>query len=443
MCLLAIGVLTAAGALPLAAAEKPAAWWKFDAGAAGEAFNPWSPEGKRGGALALTGVGGVAVGEIGAFDALTVALWVRTDTLAHAFTALVDCDGWGPTQMHFQFADDGWVEFSVNGNKPVDTFSEAAPGAKAGTWNHVAVIYDSKAKAVRFYVNGKPDKAVAYRSSGPVRLGPLHLGAWDREPRFLCGRLDDVRIWGRALDDAAIAKVLAGDELKDGLEAWWRMDEKEGTKVADSSGKGRDGTLTAAGGGTTADSVGGAADEVRGKFKCVPGVAGKAMRFDGATTVVRKAAGAPKLNPDGFSIEAWVALASYPRGTGVIVQQQQARRGYLLGLDKEGHFNLQFALAREWKECFSLGPVPLGKWAHLAATYSPDSGINLYLNGRNAGNLVLLGPLWFAEDADLVIGQGLDGLLDDLVIHNAQLSPQEVLKHYEAGKSAPEPALAP
>lgn len=88
-------------------------------------------------------------------------------------------------------------------------------------------------------------------------------------------------------------------------------------------------------------------------------------------------------------------------------------------------------------------PLPPGKWAHVAATYSPDNGINVYVNGRREGNLVLLGPVWFAEGADLVIGRSLDGLLDDLVIHNAELGPKEVLRHYEAGKSAPEPALAP
>jgi len=53
-------------------------------------------------------------------------------------------------------------------------------------------------------------------------------------------------------------------------------------------------------------------DEVRGFHKFVDGVAGKALRFDGqTTTVVRSAVKNPRI--DGpFSVEARVALQTYP-----------------------------------------------------------------------------------------------------------------------------------
>ena len=149
------------------------------------------------------------------------------------------------------------------------------------------------------------------------------------------------------------------------------------------------------------------------------------------------------MNPDGFSIEAWVALPAYPKSGCTIVGQEQGRKGYALCLDAEGYFDLQFALGREWKTTVSLKKVPLGKWVHIAGAYSPDSGVNLYMNGENVGNLMLLGPVWFAEDTDLVIGRSFNGLLDDLVIHRAALGEKEAAKHYEAGKSAPPPAFAP
>lgn len=440
---LLIGILLAGLAAGLAAAEKPVAWWKFDAASAGRAPNLWTADGKVGGALALGGGAYVEVPAIGSADALTVALWVRPDALGQALSSLFMCNGWDRAAVHFQFAGDGRAEFSVNGSRPVDAFSEAVPGKKAGAWSHLAVAYDPAAKKARFYVDGKRDKEAAYKSAVPVKLGAARLGAWDGEARPLAGRIDDVRIYSRALDDAAVAKVAAGEEVKDGLEAWWRMDEKEGTKVADASGKGRDGLLVAAGAGSTTDSVSGVADEVRGTVKLAPGIVGKAVRLDGGTCVVRKAAQAPKLNPDAFSIEAWVALAAKPRAAAAIVEQREGRRGYVLAVDREGCLNLQFALGSEWKECVSLRPVPLGKWTHVAATYTPESGVNLYIDGRNVGNLVLLGSLLFAGGADLVVGRGLDGLLDEVVIHNAELSPAEVEKHFDAGKAAPAPVFAP
>jgi hypothetical protein len=442
--MLAIGAVLAAGAATLGAAEKPVAWWKFDAASAGQAPNLWTADGNRGGALALRGGEYVEVPAIGSADALTVALWVRPDALGQAFSGLFMCNGWDTSAVHFQFTGDGRAEFSVNGSRPVDAFSEAAPGKKTGAWSHIAVAYDAAAKKVRFYVDGKRDKEIEYTKAVTVKLPAARLGAWDREARPLAGRIDDVRIYSRALDDAAVAKVAAGEEVKDGLEAWWRMDEKEGTKVADASGKGRGGVLVCGGGaGSTVESVSGAADEVRGTVKLAPGIVGKAMRLDGSASIIHKAAQAPKLNPDAFSIEAWLALAAKPRAAATIVEQREGRRGYVLAMDGEGCLNLQFALGREWKECVSLKALPVGKWAHVAATYTPESGVNLYIDGQNVGNLVLLGSLLFAEDMDLVVGRSLDGLMDEVVIHNAELRPSEVRKHFEAGKAAAAPDFAP
>ena len=254
------------------------------------------------------------------------------------------------------------MEFSVNGATPVDAFSAAEPGKKAGAWSHLAVAYDAAAKKVRIYVDGKLDKEADYKKAVPVKLGAARLGAWDGEARPLAGRIDDVRLYSRALDAAAVAKVAAGEEVKDGLQAWWRMDEKEGMKVADASSKGRDGVLVCGGVGSTVESVSGAADEVQGAAKFVTGVVGKAMRLDGGTSVVHKAAQAPKLNPDAFSIESWIALPAKPRAAATIVEQRQGRRGCVLAVDGEGRLNLQFALGREWKECVSLKALPVGKW---------------------------------------------------------------------------------
>jgi hypothetical protein len=62
----------------------------------------------------------------------------------------------------------------------------------------------------------------------------------------------------------------------------------------------------------TPDSVSDTEDAIGGSFQSVPGVSGKALRFDGYTTSVRVASEqAPKLG-QAFSVEAWVALNTYP-----------------------------------------------------------------------------------------------------------------------------------
>ena len=96
---------------------------------------------------------------------------------------------------------------------------------------------------------------------------------------------------------------------------------------------------------------GAAVDELRGFHKYVDGVAGKALRFDGQTTaVVRPAAKMPRIG-GAFSVEAWVALQTYPWTWCAIANQEKDRRaGYFFGVDPEGRFGLQVASSGGWQE---------------------------------------------------------------------------------------------
>ena len=87
---------------------------------------------------------------------------------------------------------------------------------------------------------------------------------------------------------------------------------------------------------------GSAADEVRGYHRYVDGVSGRALRFDGQTTaVVRAAAKFPRIG-GAFSVEAWVALQTYPWTWCAVANQEKDRRaGYFFGVDPEGRFGLQ------------------------------------------------------------------------------------------------------
>jgi len=80
--------------------------------------------------------------------------------------------------------------------------------------------------------------------------------------------------------------------------------------------------------------------------------------------------------------------------------------------------------------------APVGKWSHLAYVADPASGISVYLNGLLAGTNPNYIPLPRA-----VIG-GWDTanmLLDEVVLYDRALSPNEVLGH-AAGVGIPEPA---
>jgi hypothetical protein len=186
-------------------------------------------------------------------------------------------------------------------------------------------------------------------------------------------------------------------------------------------------------------------DGVRGFRKTVDGVAGQALRFDGQTTaVVRAAAKMPHLG-GAFSVEAWVALQNYPWTWCAVVNQEKDRRaGYLFGIDPEGRFGLQLAVNGRWQECRSNAGLPLYAWHRILGAFDPVSGLKLYLNGRLVGEAAVSGSPLFAPDADVWIGRNqtplglteeirvvapvafsFDGIIDEVRLYDAALSPSE------------------
>jgi hypothetical protein len=179
-------------------------------------------------------------------------------------------------------------------------------------------------------------------------------------------------------------------------------------------------------------------DEIRGFQKFVPGVAGNGLRFDGQTTaVIRGASKAPRLG-GAFSIEAWVAVQTYPwTWCAVVNQEKDHQAGYFFGIDPEGRFGLQVAVDGQWRESRSTVKLPLYAWNHLVAAFDPASGIKLYLNGTLVGETKISGTPRFAPEADLWIGRNqtplglseeikvvapvafsFDGILDEIRIHD-------------------------
>lgn len=205
-------------------------------------------------------------------------------------------------------------------------------------------------------------------------------------------------------------------------------------------------------------------DSVRGYAKFVPGVSGTALRFDGQTTsLVRAAAGAPRLG-GAFTIEAWAAIQAYPwTWCAVVNQEKDHKAGYLFGIDPEGFFGLQLAVGGEWQECRSDVRLPLYSWNHLAAAFDASSGITLYLNGKAAGRKPLTGKPSFAPQSDLWLGRNLtplglsqevkvvaevaysfDGIIDEVRIHDRSLRPEEIrATHAALAPSGPAPLRPP
>lgn len=230
---------------------------------------------------------------------------------------------------------------------------------------------------------------------------------------------------------------------EDGPIVWWALNEAEA--------------------GATPDTPSGIRDMIKGRFTQVEGIEGKAVRFDGFTTViVREPEKAPALYDD-FTLEAWVALAAYPwNWVPVAAQEENEEAGYYFGIGPGGETGLHLAVDGKWTSCLSDKPISLRTWTHIAAVFDSGQGITLYIDGEKAGTQQIQGKMTPALAQALLVGMNrekrmpshpvrtfgtrpawfsLDGILDEIKIFNRALSAEEISNAAASVKPEAEPDI--
>jgi hypothetical protein len=309
-----------------------------------------------------------------------------------------------------------------------------------GAWHHIAGVYREHG-GVEVYLDGKLTGQLAAEGRVPTAtgvdllIGRHNYGAW-----VFDGIIDEVKIHGRALSAAEIAAAASTSPPKAGpkfpepsktgpvdptLEAWWRFDEGKGSK--------------------TVDAATGATDVIE-RPTWVAGSTNTGLLLDGTKGWVRRAASdAPPVTPD-FTIEAWVAVEDYSKGWVPIVNQHRPpNAGFFFGVNEAGLFGLHVAVGGEWHVCNSDVTIPRNRWVHLAGIYSAGGGIRLYIDGQLTGGQGVTGPVPTADDVDLLIGKHnqseavLNGIIDEVKIHNRALSGMDLVILAAVGTPATEP----
>jgi len=188
------------------------------------------------------------------------------------------------------------------------------------------------------------------------------------------------------------------------------------------------------------------------------GVSGTALEFDGYQTVVAlPAAQAPKIQGGDLTLEGWFALGAYPWNWAPIVQQGDDD-GYFLGVDAHGYPGFMVKVGGKWHTLTVPNQPPytdanhlaLFRYYHVAGTYSRTDGMmRLYVNGQEvASNPAGPGGVQ-TVNADVRIGKagilrlptealhdtlpsdfGLDGLIDEVKIHNVALNASQLAESY-------------
>ena len=224
---------------------------------------------------------------------------------------------------------------------------------------------------------------------------------------------------------------------------------------------------------------------IRGLTGFVPGVEGKAIKFDGFSSYVEGSLFLESEEeeeeeeievPESITLEAWVSLGAYPWNWAPILTIGKYKvTGFYFGINSRGCAGFHVSDATSvWHECNApvnlktRAGMELHKWYHVVGTYDPQDGLAIYVNGELAGtyndfefdygiaysnleegfrigmNREDLPPTDPIRDwATYPSRYSLDGIVDELKIYKVALGQDEIKKLYNSTTPENEPQFAP
>lgn len=427
-------------------------WWKLDESEGSNASdssgnnlvaklmgNPqWQPSGgKVGGALQFDGVDdSVETDYATDLPVWTVAVWVNSPAAPSSEVPSGPVHRQQNYQMNWNHTSDdfrGAAGVSVEGQWHAASFGKL----EADTWYHLTATYDGEnLKAFKDSVlittnsapSGKPDAESA----------SLKFGRHSAFTDYFRGTIDDVRIYSCALNEADVAALYSGEDLpvevvkvtlkapekpqekRRKLVAWWKLDETEGSNVADSSGNNLAGTVVG-----------------NPQWQPAGGKVGGALHLDGDGDYVGIEDELALDITDAITVAAWVKVNAFDKDFQAIVTKGDSAwrlqrftntncmEFACSGVDAEG---------TQWGNIGGSATVSDGQWHHVAGVYDGEK-LYIYVDGALDNSKQASGTI-ATNDHSVLIGANAEkpdedyrtwnGLIDDVCVFNYALSADEV-----------------
>jgi hypothetical protein len=161
----------------------------------------------------------------GTYAALTLACWVKVDSVDKKYNSLLLTDGYESGEPHWQIFDNGSLMFSIGyaapGEKRITAKTNQTYYSKPvftadslGRWHHLAVTYDNAAGTAVQYFDGQEvgrEVSALHQPGLPIVFGSCELGNWGVPTqghqfpiRTLNGAIDEFAIYQSALSTAEI-----------------------------------------------------------------------------------------------------------------------------------------------------------------------------------------------------------------------------------------------
>ncbi|MEO3927716.1 LamG domain-containing protein [Micromonosporaceae bacterium B7E4] len=398
---------------------KPVGAWRFDgdttddAGtaeltvAAGPRYGT-DRHGRAGGALEVGGdntrcavTGGPPVDTA---DSFTLAAWVRIDNYTTgAGQTIFAMPGSGGSNVKLMLNAKGTL-WSVSRHSQGtgaqaywDQATAPVSGVGAGSWVHLAGVYDAPAERLRIYVDGALAGSGQVTFDPPTGTGRMGVGCGFGGSPFeaIHGAVDDAVAVQQVLTSGQIAALAATNEgLSAGTRAWWPLRQQY---AAEQSGHGPQ--------LSTLDSASWVADQ--------HGRANSALAFDGNTCPTAERV--PVRTDGSFTTSAWVYLdPAHTTGHSRVFSLHGSRHFAAMlkynPTTARWDFSVTDADDTAATGASVGGAATPGRWTHLAVTVNADTRrIALYVNGALAAEKTVGFALWRATELVLGCGGTADG----------------------------------
>ncbi len=320
-------------------------------------------------------------------------------------------------------------------------------------WRHVVLVYNYSSGSLLLYYDGvsvndySPVSSATYRANDVG--GAWEIGRWYGNNYYLNGKIDDVRVYNRALSADEVKRLYnmgastkinksLTNSLTSGLVGYWTFDG------ADISGAA---ALDKSPVGTNIGTITGAAKTI--------GKLGQGLSFNGTSDYISVANESnfdfDKSNP--FTISGWIYRKSSNTFDNIFSKFDGTTnyRGYGLYFNNSGsnylYGTVNYGPTNDGIYVYTTSAISNNRWTHVTMTYDGSvqaSGVKLYFDG-------VLQPM-FTDENDLVgasilnntnpsigldvVGSSnyFDGSLDDVRVYSRALSASEIQRLYNMGR---------
>jgi hypothetical protein len=436
--------------------------------------------GKKGKALDFDGTDDfIALGNPSALNIVgqvTLSAWVNFNS----FPTSNNCGGGFYCGVIFEKGYDGSVEgyslrYSSQGGSRLEMLSYSGVTTNntfasitfpVNTWHHVVGLHNGT--QWKIYVDGvnvatTADNDGALSSTANASIGGAYISG--TPSRFFPGKIDDVRVYNRALSDAEILALYSQNQtainssqqnrFTDGLVGYWSFNGSDiswANNIAyDRSGRNNNAVITSM--STTTSPV--------------PGKSGQALSFDAVDDIVNAGSASSLDDLIPMSVSFWIKPNSAGEGNQSRVVAKNGNvgpagswqialvtgAGCLAGestLTNAIYFaKVGSAATARAGRCGANNSFTTGEWQHFLVTWDGSTGYNnsgsrIYRNGVEISYYTVVAGATDSAGSDasldLVIGnradtaRTFDGAIDEVRIYNRVLSVDEAKQLYRLGR---------